>query len=59
MFGLGLGIGAVLGFGSHKVCGGEFGPNWFYFIIAYVLGGLTVLLYWHITDLRRKAEAES
>jgi|GEM_PF-7046366 len=58
VFGLGLGLGIVMGFGSYEVSGGGFAPDWFYFLVAYVLGGLTVLLYWRLTGLKKKADAE-
>lgn len=59
VFGLGMGLGLALGFGLLKVNSISLTPNWFYFLAAYTLGGVTVLLFWHITSLRKKSSEET
>ena len=58
VFGIGLGIGIIFGFGLNQISDGSFAPEWLYFIVTYVLGGLTVLLFWHLMGLKKKADAE-
>lgn len=52
-FGLGLGAAGGVGFST---CAGTSGfwPVWAAVLVAYGLGGLSVLVYWWLADLRRK-----
>jgi drug/metabolite transporter (DMT)-like permease len=53
-FGLGLGVGFVLGYLSGGSAPEGLTPYWASLIVAFGLGGLCVLLYWWLADHRRK-----
>ncbi|MFQ6008105.1 MAG: hypothetical protein ACE5K8_04050 [Candidatus Zixiibacteriota bacterium] len=52
-FGLGLGAGCATSFSVYAGTSG-FWSIWATAVIAYGLGGLTILVYWWLADLRRK-----
>jgi hypothetical protein len=54
IFGLGLVLGLLIGYGSSAVSPRGFAPNWAYFLLAYVLGMLSVVLFWWLAGLRRE-----
>jgi hypothetical protein len=53
-FGLGFGVGFVLNLSIRAGTPEGFWPVWAIALIAYGFGGLTALVYWWLTDLRRK-----
>ncbi len=53
-FGLSFGSGLWLGFSTCAGTSAGLGPVWAAVLVAYGLGGLSVLVYWWLADLRRK-----
>ncbi|MCP4684788.1 MAG: hypothetical protein GY867_04995 [bacterium] len=60
--GLGLGIGFIIGFIPHSLGGGEkLFADWAYFLIAFGLGAVSVLLVWWLAGYKvtRSPETET